>query len=71
MPTVEVAWAVTLMVPVTVAPAAGEVMETVGGALATVTVMAAEVVLWPCVSVASAASVWLPFAAVPEDQDVE
>src|SRR5439155_9674857 len=54
-------------VPDTVAPAAGAVIETVGGvvsALLTVTVTAAEVVVLPAASRATAVSVWLPVVAV-------
>jgi hypothetical protein len=61
-----VAVAVTATVPETVAPAAGEVIDTVGGVvsfvvLLTVTVRLGLVVEFPAASVATALIVWLPF----------
>ena len=62
----EAALAVTETVPEMVAPKAGEVIETVGGgvALLTVTVTAALVVEVPAVSLAMARKVCEPLAAV-------
>jgi hypothetical protein len=62
---------VTATVPETVAPPAGEVIATVGGVvsfvvLSTVTVIAALVVEFPALSVATALIVWLPFDSVVE-----
>src|SRR4051812_18524304 len=58
------AFALTATAPSTVAPAAGALMETVGtvpSTLLTVTGTAADVVLLPAASRATAVSVWLPF----------
>src|SRR3989442_15005540 len=54
------------MVPLTVAPAAGAVRDTVGAvvSLLTVTVTAADVVELPAASRATAASVWVPLVPV-------
>ena len=56
------------MVPETVAPEAGEVMETVGGTggavLLTLTLTAALVAVWPLALLARAVSEWLPFESV-------
>src|SRR5439155_6252702 len=65
-PTLSVALATRLTVPLTVAPLAGEVSATVGGVLSfdTVTVTAAEVVTLPAASRATAVSVCAPLLAV-------
>ena len=58
-----VAFAVTVVVPDTVAPFAGKVIDTTGGAAAllTVTLSPALAVLFPAVSFATAFSVCVPF----------
>ena len=61
----EVAVAVSVIGPRTEAEGAGLVMLTEGGVLATVTVTVADVVCWPCVSVAIAARVCVALVAVP------
>src|SRR6266404_451894 len=65
-PTLSVAFAVTVTVPETVAPAAGELIETDGAAVSfiTVTVTAADVVLLPAASRAIAVIVCDPLAAL-------
>src|SRR5882724_8653203 len=65
-PTVSAALAVTVMVPLTVAPVAGAVMLTVGGVVSfdTVTVTAAAVAVLPAASRATAVSVCVPLLAV-------
>ena len=65
-PTLSDALAVTVVVPVTVAPFAGAVMLTVGGVVSfeTVTVTAAAVVVLPAASRATAVSVCEPLPAV-------
>src|SRR5262245_37076249 len=76
-PTLSEALAVTPVVPDTVAPEAGEVTLTVGGAvsgggaLLTVTVTTAEVVLLPAASRAEAVRVCVPFPTVPVFQETE
>jgi len=68
-PTLSEALAVTLIVPETGAPLAGDVMLTVGGvvsgggALETVTVTEAEVQGLPGASLATAVRVWVPLLA--------
>src|SRR5205807_1944632 len=49
-PTLSVALAETVIVPATEAPAVGAASETVGGALSTVTLTAAEVAVFPAAS---------------------
>ena len=71
---VEEAFAVTVTVPVTVAPFAGAVMETVGGAvlvLFTVTETPALVVLVLAVSVATAVNMCAPLLSVVVFKDKE
>ena len=71
-PTLSVAVAVRVTVPDTVASLAGAVTLTVGAvvsALLTVTVTAAEVVVLPAASRATAVSVWGPLAAVVVSHD--
>src|SRR5437762_1743429 len=63
-PTLSVALAETVTVPTTFAPAAGAVSETVGGALSTVTVTAAEAAVFPAASRATAVRVWAPLVVV-------
>ena len=75
-PTLSEASAVTLIVPPTVAPDAGDVMATVGGVVspdefATVTVTALEVVVFPAASRARAVSVWEALLAVVVSQETE
>src|SRR2546425_10338470 len=72
-PTLSLALAAAVMVPLTVAPAAGAVRDTVGAvvSLLTVTVTAADVVELPAASRATAVSVWLPFVAVDRKSVVE
>jgi hypothetical protein len=65
-----VAFAVTFTVPETVAPFAGDVIATVGGVVSgvelfTCTVIAALVVEFPEVSVATAVMEWLAFDKEP------
>jgi len=62
MPVLLEALALTVIVPVTVAPLVGEEIETAGGALLTVTLTPALVAEFPVVSLATAVSVWLPLA---------
>ena len=64
-PTLSLALAVTEMLPVTVAPGAGAVTDTVGAVLSfdAVTTTAVEVVLLPARSRAIAVSVCVPFVA--------
>jgi hypothetical protein len=69
--TLSVAVAVTATVPETVAPPAGEVIETAGGVvslvvLSTVTETFALVAEFPAASAATALIVWLPFDSVVE-----
>jgi hypothetical protein len=74
MPIVEDAVAVTAIVALTVAPFAGEVIETVGGAvlvLFTVIETPALVVLVFAVSVATAVTVCLPLVSVAVFSDCE
>jgi hypothetical protein len=60
-PTLSLAWTDRVVVPDTVAPAAGAVADTVGGVVsATVKLTAAEVVALPAASRAVAVTVWLP-----------
>ena len=57
----------TFTVPETVAPEAGELMETVGGIvseLLTATVTVALVAVWPAELEATAAREWLPLVSV-------
>src|SRR5712691_7161144 len=72
-PTLSEALAVTLIVPETVAPEAGEVMLTVGAvvSLNTVTVTGAEVLRLPAVSCAMAVMVWEPLLAPVVFQAIE
>src|SRR6267378_4924082 len=65
-PTLSDALAVTVVVPLTVAPVAGAVMLTVGGVVSfeTVTVTAAAVAVLPAASRATAVSVCEPLLAV-------
>jgi len=65
-PTLSAAFAVMVIVPETVAPAAGEVTETDGGvvSLNTVTVTVFEVQCPPSWSRATAVMLWVPFVAV-------
>src|SRR5437879_13874527 len=60
-PTLSVALAETVTVPLTVAPAAGAVIDTVGGvvSLRTVTLTAAAVAVLPAASRATAGRVWV------------
>ena len=60
----EAALALMVIVPTTEAPAAGLVMLMVGGGLLTVIVIAAEVVLWPRLSVAIARKACEPVVSV-------
>jgi len=60
----DVAFALIVMVPTTVAPPAGLVTLMVGGGLVIVILTAAEVVLCPKVSVAIARNAWVPEATV-------
>src|SRR5205807_2370148 len=53
-PTLSVALTETVIAPVTVEPAAGVLIETVGGALSTATLTAAEVAVFPAASRATA-----------------
>src|SRR3989441_8483447 len=64
-PTLSVAFADTVIVPETVAPADGAVMETDGGVVsfATVTLTAAAVAVFPAASRATAVKLCAPFAA--------
>jgi hypothetical protein len=72
MPTLLDAVAVIRIVPDTVAPEAGAVIDTVGGTtLLTVTVIPAELIWVPAVSVTTAVSVWAPFDTVVVSQDTE
>ena len=73
MPTLEEALAVTVIVPISVAPFVGEVMETVGGVTALFTVIEtpALVVLAFAVSVAMAVTVCLPLLSVAVFSDCE
>src|SRR5439155_24292340 len=64
MLTLSAALAVTVTVPATEAPAAGEEMETVGGLLSTVTLTAVEVAVLPAASRATAVKVCAPLVAV-------
>ncbi len=72
-PTLSAALAVTLIVPETVAPFAGELMLTVGGilSLATVTVMESEMNCRPSTSRATAVRVCVPLAALVVFQETE
>src|SRR5207249_2510659 len=72
-PTLSLALAMTEMVPETVAPPAGDVIDTEGGVVSfdTVTVTPAEVVTLPAASRATAVSVWEPLLAVVVFQDTE
>src|SRR5207253_1864228 len=70
-PTLSAAVAVTaVVVPETVAPPAGAVIDTVGGvvSLVTVTVPPASAAGWPAAPRATAVSVWLPLVAVVVSQ---
>jgi hypothetical protein len=59
--------AVTVTVPLTVAPFAGAVIETTGGGVTLFTVMETLLVaVFPAASLATAVSVCVPFAAVFE-----
>jgi hypothetical protein len=73
MPTLEDALAVTVIVPFSAAPLAGEVMETVGGVVVLFTVMEtpALVVFVFAVSVATAVTVCLPLLSVVVFSDCE
>src|SRR5207249_1444311 len=72
-PTLSLALAVTGTLPETVAPAAGEVIDTDGGVVSfdTVTVTPADVVWFPAASRATALRVWLPLAALVVFHDTE
>ena len=61
----------TVIVADTVAPGAGEEMETVGGMLSTVTLTAAELAVLPAASRATAVKLWLPFAFKVVFQETE
>src|SRR5436309_6741516 len=63
-PTLSDAFAVTLTVPPTVAPFAGDVMLTAGGLLSTVTVTAEDVAVLPAASRATTVRVCEPLVAV-------
>jgi hypothetical protein len=69
------ALAVTVTVPDTVAPEAGDVIDTVGGgvlfALFTVTVIVALIPVWPALSWAAARSVCDPLLALVLSQEYE
>src|SRR5580700_8228874 len=72
--TLSEALAVTVMVPETVAPEAGEVMETLGGVVSVLlTVMETTelVALLPAVSMATAVRECLPLVSVPVLRDAE
>src|SRR5439155_3411576 len=76
MPTLSVALAETVTVPAIEAPATGAVMETAGGVvsgtgLLTVTFTAAVVAELPAASLATALTLWLPFALTVVFQDIE
>src|SRR5271154_4760587 len=60
------AFALTVVVPLTVAPFTGEVIETVDTLLLTITVTSELVAKTPDVSFATAESRWLPFATEVE-----
>jgi len=72
-PTLSEALAVTLIVPATMVPEAGEVMLTVGGvvSLNTVTVTGSDVHSMPSESLATAVSVCEPLLAVVVFQETE
>src|SRR5439155_9130477 len=72
-PTLSEAPAATVTGPLTVAPAAGAVTVTAGGVVSfdTVTVAAAEVVLFPATSRATAVSLWLPLPTAVLSQVTE
>src|SRR5438552_2324842 len=63
-PTLSVASADTVTVPTTEAPGVGEEMETVGGLLSTVTLIAAAVAVFPAASRATAVKLCEPLLAV-------
>src|SRR6185312_10361343 len=63
-PTLSLALALSVAVPVRVAPPDGAVIVAVGGALSTVTWTLAAVAGFPAASCARAVSVWVPAAAV-------
>ena len=67
----EVALAVNVIGPTTVAAGAGLVTLTAGGVFETVTETAAEVVLWFWVSVAMAVRICVPLVRGPVDHCVE
>ena len=65
------ALALTVTVPLIVPPAAGAVMDAVGGAaLLTVSLTALEVAVFPAVSTARVVMVCAPFATLAEFQDI-
>src|SRR6266545_4752739 len=68
-PALSEALALTVVVPLTVAPLLGVVIATVGAALSTVTVTALLVVVLPAASRATAVSVWEPLAAPVVSQE--
>jgi len=70
-PVLSVAAAVIETVFLTVLPAVGAVMLTVGAVLSTVTVTAVAVVVLPAASRATAVSVWLPLEVVAVFQLIE
>ena len=63
-PTLSVALAEIVIVPVTVESAAGALMETMGGALSTARLTAADVAVFPAASRATAVRVWTPLVVV-------
>src|SRR5437667_990090 len=71
-PTLSVASADTVIVPDTVAPVDGAVMETVGGvvSLKTVTLTATAVAVFPAASRATAVKVWAPLVAAVVAQEI-
>src|SRR6266571_312339 len=69
-PVLSEALALTVVVPLTVAPLIGAVIATVGAALSTVTVTALLVVVLPAASRATALRVWEPSLAVVVFQEM-
>ena len=64
-----VAFALTVVVPATLAPLPGAVMATAGGALSTVTATAVLVVVLPAASRATAVRLWAPLVAAAVFQE--
>src|SRR5438876_6083075 len=70
-PTLSVALAETVIVPATEAPGVGEEIEIVGGLLSTDTLTAAEAVVLPAASRATAVTLCEPLLAVVVFQEIE